>query len=366
MDIVPSTLSIKSLTVKNFTVFADVELEFSKLNVMIGENGAGKTHILKLLYTALAVGQRPGGQPIPEKDSNGPDPPRNKPSKGILASKLTDKLVGVFKPKEGGVGRLARRRQGHNRCSVKIEMVDGRKSVGFDFSTRSSKVCVTICPDVWYDIPSVFLPTHELISIQRGLPWMVSTFDSDFDETWSDTCKLLGAPTLLGRPKVDIRDLSKQLKDTLGGTVVFEKDDRFYLRQSSGKMEMALVAEGMRKLGTLSHLIDSGQMMNIKCLFWDEPEANLNPKLIHTVATVISNISRSGIQVFVATHSIFLLRELEIIQAQYHEDRYLRYFALEKNEDVVDVHQADDIYGVEPCVALDETNDQAERFLEKV
>lgn len=363
MNVTATSHKIKSITVKNFTVFTDAELKFKDLNVMIGENGAGKTHLLKLLYTALAVGQRPGGQSTLEKERSGPG---TKPSKGALESKLTEKLVGVFKPKKSKVGRLARRRQGQNRCSVKVEMIDGQKSVGFDFSTRSSKVGVTSCPGTWYDVPSVFLPTHELISIQQGFVWVSGTYDLGFDETWSDTCKLLGAPKMRGRPKADTSDMSKRLKDTLGGTVVFDKvDGNFYLRQSNGLMEMPLVAEGMRKVGTLSYLIDSGQMGNINCLFWDEPESNLNPKIIRTVADAISSISRSGTQVFVATHSIFLLRELELIQARCN-DRYLRYFALENNKDGVNVHQADSIYDIEPCVALDETNDQAERFLEEI
>ena len=56
---------------------------------------------------------------------------------------------------------------------------------------------------------------------------------------------------------------------------------------------MPLVAEGMRKVSTLSYLIASGQMENINCLFWDEPESNLNPKIICTIAKTISDISQS-------------------------------------------------------------------------
>ena len=47
------TIVLKSLHLENFTVFPDVELNFGKnLNVIIGENGAGKTHILKAAYSA--------------------------------------------------------------------------------------------------------------------------------------------------------------------------------------------------------------------------------------------------------------------------------------------------------------------------
>ena len=45
---------IKTLKLSNFTVFKEAELEFSPgLNVIVGENGTGKSHLLKLAYTIL-------------------------------------------------------------------------------------------------------------------------------------------------------------------------------------------------------------------------------------------------------------------------------------------------------------------------
>ena len=42
---------LKTLKISNFTVFDNVDFEFSPgLNVIVGENGTGKTHVLKLGY----------------------------------------------------------------------------------------------------------------------------------------------------------------------------------------------------------------------------------------------------------------------------------------------------------------------------
>ncbi len=47
---------IDALTIRNLTVFPSAELKFSRrLNVIVGENGTGKTHLLKLMYSVLAV-----------------------------------------------------------------------------------------------------------------------------------------------------------------------------------------------------------------------------------------------------------------------------------------------------------------------
>ncbi len=42
---------LKTLHIRQFTVFQDARFEFSNgLNVIVGDNGTGKTHVLKLGY----------------------------------------------------------------------------------------------------------------------------------------------------------------------------------------------------------------------------------------------------------------------------------------------------------------------------
>ncbi|MCL2415313.1 MAG: ATP-binding protein, partial [Defluviitaleaceae bacterium] len=49
-------MAIEKVEIKNFTVFEDISIEMSKgINVFIGENGTGKTHLLKILYAMTDV-----------------------------------------------------------------------------------------------------------------------------------------------------------------------------------------------------------------------------------------------------------------------------------------------------------------------
>ena len=128
-------------------------------------------------------------------------------------------------------------------------------------------------------------------------------------------------------------------------------------------MEMSLVAEGWRKVAMLARLITTGTLLDKDCLFWDEPESNLNPRLIREVAKAILRICKAGVQVFVATHSLFLLRELEILLEHEFKEIDQRCFALRRSDDGMEVSQADKAGDVDPLILLDEELSQSDRFV---
>lgn len=46
-------MALTKITAENFTVFENITIPFTNgLNVLVGENGMGKTHIMKLAYAA--------------------------------------------------------------------------------------------------------------------------------------------------------------------------------------------------------------------------------------------------------------------------------------------------------------------------
>ena len=127
---------------------------------------------------------------------------------------------------------------------------------------------------------------------------------------------------------------------------------------------MPLVAEGNRKLAMLARLIATGVLMEKGVLFWDEPEANLNPILIREVAKSIVNLSHAGIQVFLATHSLFLLRELEILMSD--RDNFplnTRFLGLHFSDGAVVVQQGNTSDEIGEITALDQELAQSDRFL---
>lgn len=341
---------LKSLHIENLTVFPKADLEFGKnLNIIIGENGLGKTHLLKALYTVVSVsatGEKKSGSAVPTKT--------------YLQTSIATKLRDVFKPDE--LGRLARRQAGRNRCEIGCQFENPACDLSFSFNTASkTEVTIEKAPAEWVDKLPVFLPARELMSQYPGFISLYELNHLPIEETWRDTCVLLGAPLAKGPREKRIRALLGPLEATMGGSIELD-GERFYLQSQSGRIEMNLLAEGLRKLAMLARLVATGSLIGKGSLFWDEPEANLNPKVIKLVARTILDLSEHGVQVFIATHSLFLLRELYILQQGEFSKLDVRCFGLHDSEDGAIIRQGPTIEDVGDITSLDEDLMQSERY----
>ena len=340
---------IRSLAAENFTIIAKEErFTFAEgLNVVIGENASGKSHLLKLAYTLAAISH----EALPVR-----------PDKEAFGRMVGRKLLRVFRP--GGLGRLVH--HGSGECRVGIGFTDPGCGYAFSFSSRSRKdVQLDEKPRNFVPNPVVFLPTREILSIWSGFAALYQHHDLGFDATYFDLARALEAPPLpFGRLKPFHSTLNR-LETLMGGSIHLEKE-HFVLKSSQGgTMEIDLIAEGIRKLATLYHLIRNGTLQKGSQLFWDEPETNLNPRLMRPLAEILMELAQKGVQLFLATHSLFLLRELEILSMKkIYRDLPQRYITFDLTAGGVAVVQGDRIEEVEPIVSLDESLAQSDRYLE--
>lgn len=343
---------LKSLKLKNLTVFPEANFEFGRnLNVFIGENGTGKTHLLKTLYAlqkTLAVGKH--------------DPAQNGPTKTSLRTKIADEIRETFKPDR--LGRLVRRQQGRNRCEISCIFNDSAQNITISFHTASkSEVSVDRVPDEWLEKRPAFIPTHDLMSIYPNFVSFYQLNRLPIEGIWSDTCILLGAPLAKGPRETRITALLKPMESTMGGTIVLDAE-RFYLVTSKGRFEMNLVAEGHRKLAMLARLIATGSLLDTGTLFWDEPETNLNPKIVKMVARTIVDLCSRDIQIFLATHSLFLMREIYILQKTEFRDLDSKFFGLHRSDDHIIVKQGSNVDSIGDISSLDEELMQSDRYID--
>ncbi len=346
---------LTKLDLTNFTVFSDDAIDLSPgLNVIIGENGTGKSHLLKLGYVVMQVAHAFGNSERQTKDEMG--------------RQLADKLVAVFRPET--LGRLVSRKPGRNRCFVGATLAAKPKDcrIAFSFATNSkTEVRLEEMPAAFPEVGPVFLPTREMVSVFPGFAAAYRGRELEFDETYYDLALALEDLPLRGKRPDKIASLIGRLEELMAGKVAVD-NGRFYLKpdaSGAARLEMPLVAEGVRKIAMLAYLLINGCLRDKSTLFWDEPETNLNPRLIRHVATTLLTLAKQGVQVVVATHSLFLLREIEIGMGTPEFRRVpARFVALEPGDEEVHVSTGERPEDVDPIAALDADLEQSDRYLE--
>lgn len=307
-------MPVDSLTLERFTAFdGPTHFDFCPgINVLIGANSTGKTHVLKALYALIKVCER-----AHLDTSNGSERVKNM---------LQDKLSGVFKPHGGYVGRLVRHTRGQSRGQLKL--VYEMQELTVNLTTQSSLYVE------YTDLPAphraVYLPAHEFLSIYEGFIHLYENRETAFDETYKDLAIALDGKPLLGRRQEEIQQLAGPLQKAIEGGRVTQESGRFYVRLPEGKFEAHLVSEGYRKLAGLYYLLINGSLTQTGILFWDEPEANLNPHMITKVVDVLRILAKAGVQIFISTHDYLLSQELSLLAEYLPGDVPMRFFALHR------------------------------------
>lgn len=256
------------------------------INVLIGENGVGKTTILKMIYAAT------------QWSNEKTDPGKTKKFLDFFSYNLndSDKLKNVD-------------RKG-DYCYYKVS--DGEHE--FEESLSHDGI---LHFDDWLglNIQSVFIPTTEMLSHSKGFLAMNQKYSMPFDGTQIDIIVNASLPETREIPE-SCKAILKEIGDAIDGTVV-QEDDTFYVIKNDGrKIDFSLEAEGLRKLGLLWKLIRNGLLEQGTILLWDEPEANLNPELYPLVVNILLELQKNGVQIFIATHSYNFAKYLEIRKSQ--------------------------------------------------
>ena len=151
-------------------------------------------------------------------------------------------------------------------------------------------------------VKSTFIPAKEILSNAPGFRSLYKQHEIHVEEIYSDIIDRAYLPPLRKRTNA-VRRIEKRLEAAIGGRVTDEGEELF-VENGNGKIEFMLLAEGLRKLGLLWLLVRNGSLPNGSVLFWDEPEANLNPGLLTVVVDVLLQLQRSGVQILIATPMI--------------------------------------------------------------
>lgn len=282
---------IKKAKFENYTVFEHQQMEFCPgINVFIGENGTGKTHVLKVIYSACQSVEK--------------------------GTSFAQKLVNTMLPDDYKISRLITRAQGNRTATIRIIAgepdISQERILTASFSNKTKKWDADVTgEDGWEDsfagASSIFIPAKEILSHSYNLTAASQKNNVRFDDTYIDIINAAKVDISVGRNSSAKEAMLKTIEKMTHGTVLYDpKRDEFYLRSGNSKQEFNLIAEGIRKMSLLWQLVKNGTLEKGSILFWDEPEANINPAYVSIIIDLLIELQRKGVQIFISTHDYMI------------------------------------------------------------
>lgn len=334
---------IEKLELKNFAKFEKLSIQFSpRINIVIGENGTGKTQLLKAAYVTNAA-----------------------LSDQLQGADITKRLYRTYRPASDTLSKLVRHGTPVGEYAELDANFVGGQRLHATFTLASKTVALPQCIATPALGAPIFLTTKEVLSLLRGIKSKdadLKTIESIFDSTYLDLCEKL----MVGKPAkaeemiesdprfgavyetlVNALEGRFSLTD-LGGSVLLSFDPgQYQVERDRGQHDLNtrikakfiarkgesvsanMAAEGIRKLGIIQLLLQNRQLDPGRSgtLFWDEPETNMNPKLARTLVEILLELSRNGQQVVIATHDYVLLKWFDLLSDAGKGD-HVRYHAL--------------------------------------
>ncbi len=291
-------MGISKISFEHFTAFKKLDIHCSGgINIFIGENGTGKTHILKAAYSACDITKS--------------------------GETFAKKLVKVFMPSGNQLNRLVYRQKGNLLAGLEVIREDHKLQLSFSNRAKNSETAAVKGLDKWMANPveSVYLPVKEMLVNAPGFRSLYNARELHFEEVYADLVDRAYLPPRRGAADSNRKKLMKVLEKVIEGRVI-TKDEEFFHSGKQGTLEFSLLAEGMRKLALLWLLILNGTLLEGSILFWDEPEANLNPKMMKIVVEILLELQRMGVQIFIATHDYVMLKEFDLQTKKKDQVRY--------------------------------------------
>lgn len=337
------------LELKNFMAFTEVKIDFSpKINVIIGKNGTGKTHLLKAAYFLSGVA------PLFKNNSHISDKE--------LASALTPELLRLFLPLDAKLNRM-RHHGGSAKATLEAHFAHDQQ-IAVSFSTRSKSLEIKIKDrNSWeqYQSKPVFFPTKEVLSFMERFNSLYQMYQVSFDQTYQDICLLLDLPRI--RPE-NLHEKSKwameELKAICGGRFIFYGKGKVTFRTEDSEYSANSIAEGICKVGMLYRLLETGALQPgvSGLLLWDEPESNMNPKLMKSLVTILLELSRNGQQIILATHDYVLLKWFDLLMDKSKGDHILFHTLYRDDESgTIKLDSVDNYIGMSPNAIADTFSD---------
>ena len=348
---------INSAELKNFGPIKTLDWQnLGKINLIIGNNGCGKSFVLKALYSAMRTLEEYKRGETLESDAE------------ILANKLhwtfqaekigdlvnkdtTEPLLFKFFFNESlfeygfendtvkSIPNLKNEvtpradnsvylpaKEVLSLFNIILDSRENKKSFGFDdtyldlvmalLNQHEEKYISNIIADrqSFFELGE-YIKIHkkdELEDSQEKYLEILNTIKNRIEEIDKKIQGLEKSKRLQSRNVFD--DCQAKLDNILGGKIEYDNEtNRWYFNQGDQKYSVGVMAEGIKKIAILDTLLGNGYLNENSIIFIDEPESALHPEAIDKLLDIVAMLAQHGIQFFLASHSYFVIKKLFLI-----------------------------------------------------
>lgn len=290
---------INKVVIKNFGTLTNIKWQnLGRINLVVGENGSGKSFLLKALYSTMRT---------IEEYKRGDD-------RRTESEILSEKLYWTFQTER--IGDLVSKT---STDSLSCEITHNDKEFQYRFGKDTTKIIQSLRNQTSPRASnSIFLPSKEVLSIYHLI---LESREKDklfgFDDTYLDLVRALAIPRKGGKNYAEFADSRKALEAILDGKVEYdESTQRWQFKKGNQKFAIGVTAEGIKKIAILDSLLANRYLDTESIIFIDEPESALHPAAISKLLDIIYVLADGGIQFFLASHSYFVIKKLHLIARQ--------------------------------------------------
>lgn len=339
---------IENIELKNFTTFRNCKIDFSNgINIFIGENATGKTHLLKAIYclnpsfyikykntvyksniTTTEYPFNPYAKILNEYEYNDIKDRIKELEMKISSFLLKDKKnIDIKKELNKYLTELNQLNNSwylkfNNYIEIKLQIdklkiiksVNDINNIFYLYDRNNVKDRETLFDDDKYsfnDKKFTYIPCKDIMTNSKGFTSLYEKREISFESIYNDILNKASLPQLRELDE-NFTNITKKIENAIGGIVVQHNELFFIEYKDFGEIEFTMVAEGHKKLALLWLLIKNGEIDKNTILLFDEPESNLNPKLTGVLVDIFLSLSRIGVQIFIATHNNFIIDEFEL------------------------------------------------------
>ena len=305
---------IKNFEIHDYRQFKNAKFDnFANVNLFVGDNDTGKTTILKFLYCI------------------------SHELKNIINTNIRNCSVYQY------INNLYTFNNFQFDSSNKLKKLYlyDENSIHFNASISNSKNEIINSSDnindYNYDYKPLFIPAKEILSIMNAVIYLKNqNIESGFDDSYTDIIY-----EILAIKNIDEKELLNVFKnkyDFYNGNIQIDQNTNSvnYYKNDGNIYNINITSEGIKKLGIFEVLHNTGNLTKKSILFIDEPENSLDPKMLREFMRFLVDISKEGVQIFMASCDSSVLNQLTHIAIKYNYTINVYFFLKEDDYTKID------------------------------